>query len=78
MEILYKRATSVAQLTNFSFEFFNAIFTQTFPLLFLRHGAKKSKMTKNSNQGGPAKSAHSYVKAIVEIVGANRAVGLDC
>ena len=41
-------------MTNFSFEFFYAIFTQDALLLFLHHGAKKSKMTKNSNQGGPA------------------------
>ena len=35
---------------------FYAIFTQGAPLLFLYHGAKKSKMTKNSNQGGPRKA----------------------
>ena len=51
METLYKRATSVAHLANFSFEFFYAILTQDAPLLFIYHGAKKSKMTKNSNQG---------------------------
>ena len=39
-------------MTNFSFEFFCKIFTEdaSHPLLY--HGAKKSKMTKNSNQGG--------------------------
>ena len=42
----------MAHLTNFSFEFFYEIFTEDAPLLFLYHGAKKSKMTKNSNQGG--------------------------
>ena len=38
-------------MTNFSFEFFYAIFTADASLLLLYHGAKKSKMTKNSNQG---------------------------
>ena len=42
----------MAHLTNFSFEFFNEIFTEDASLLLLYHGAKKSKMTKNSNQGG--------------------------
>ena len=37
----------------FSFAFFYEIFTEDAALLFLYHGAKKSKMTKNSNQGGP-------------------------
>ena len=54
VETLCKRATSVAHLTNFSFEFFYEIFTEDASLLLLYHGAKKSKMTKNSNQGGPA------------------------
>ena len=31
---------------------FYEIFTEDVSLLFLYHGAKKSKMTKNSNQGG--------------------------
>ena len=44
----------MAHLTNFSFEFFYDIFTEDASPLFLYHGAKKSKMTKNSNQGGPA------------------------
>ena len=35
----------------FSFVFFNAIFTENASLLCLYHGAKESKMTKNSNQG---------------------------
>ena len=52
IETLCKRATSVAYLTNFSFEFFYEIFTEDASLLFLYHGAKKSKMTKNANQGG--------------------------
>ena len=42
----------MAHLTNFSFEFFYEILTEDASLLFLYHGAKKSKMTKNSNQGG--------------------------
>ena len=46
-----KRATSVADLTNFSFEFFYEIFTEYASLLLLYHGLKKLKMTKNSNQG---------------------------
>ena len=42
----------MAHLTNFSFEFFYQLFTEDAPLSRLYHGAKKSKMTKNSNQGG--------------------------
>ena len=42
----------MAHLTNFSFEFSYEIFTEDASLLFLYHGAKKSKMTKNSNQEG--------------------------
>ena len=42
----------MAHLTNFSFEFFYEIFTENASLLCLDHGPKKSKMTKNSNQGG--------------------------
>ena len=44
----------MAHLTNFSLEFFYEIFTEDAhaSLIFLCHGAKKSKMTKNSNQGG--------------------------
>ena len=52
IETLCKRATLVAHLTNFSFEFCYEIFTEDASLLFLYHGAKKSKMAKNSNQGG--------------------------
>ena len=52
IETLCKRATSVAHLTNFSFEFFYTIFTEDASRLRLYHRAKKSKMTKNSNQGG--------------------------
>ena len=39
-------------MTNVSFEFFYKIFTEDASLPLLYHGAKKSKMTKNSNQGG--------------------------
>ena len=39
-------------MTNFSFEFFYESFTEDASLRLLYHGAKKSKMTKNSNQGG--------------------------
>ena len=47
----------MAHLTKFSFEFFYEIFTEDASLFVLYHSAKKSKMTKNSNQeggGGPA------------------------
>ena len=44
----------MAHLTHFSFEFSYKIFTEDAALPHLYHGAKKSKMTKNSNQGGPA------------------------
>ena len=54
IETLCKRATSVAHLTNFPFEFFYKIFTEDASQSLLYHGAKKSKMTKNLNQGGPA------------------------
>ena len=40
---LCKRATSVAHLTNFSFEFVCEIFTEDASLLLLYHGAKKVK-----------------------------------
>ena len=40
----------MANLTNFSFEFFNEIFTVDASLLLLYYGAKKSKMTKNSSR----------------------------
>ena len=44
----------MAHLINFSFDFFYDIFTENASLRLLYHRAKKSKMTKNSNQGGPA------------------------
>ena len=44
----------MAHLTNFSFEFFYKIFTEDVSLPLLYYRARKSKMTKNSNQGGPA------------------------
>ena len=43
-------------MTNFSFEYFYKIFTEDASPPLLYNGAKKSKMTKNSNQGGPALS----------------------
>ena len=54
----------MAYLTNFSFEFFYEIFTEDASLLLLYHGAKKSKMTKNSNQGGggPAENMRDLKK----------------
>ena len=43
----------MAHLTiNLSFEFCYEIFTEDASQFVLYHGAKKSKMTKNSNQGG--------------------------
>ena len=51
---LCKRPTLVAHLTNFSFECFYKILTEDASQRLLYHSAKKSKMTKNSNQGGPA------------------------
>ena len=44
----------MAHLTNVSFEFFYENFTEDASLRLIYNGAKKSKMTKNSNQGGPA------------------------
>ena len=44
----------MARLTNFFFEFLYAFFRHDAALVFLFHGAKKSKMTKNSNQGDSA------------------------
>ena len=41
-------------------EFFYDIFTEDASLFLLNHGAKKSKMTKNSNQGGPARTHKSF------------------
>ena len=52
IETLCKRATSVAHLTYFSLEFLMQ-FSHKMPPTF-SHGAKKSKLTKNSSQGGPA------------------------
>ena len=37
---------------DFQQQLFYEIFTEDASQLFLYHGAKKSKMTKNSNQGG--------------------------
>ena len=54
----------MAHLTNFSFEFFYEKFTEDASLLFVYHGAKKSKMTKNSNQGGPALSVFELVTRV--------------
>ena len=52
IETRYKRATSVAHLTNFSFEFFMQ-FSHTMPSTFSIPWCKKSRMTRNSIQGGP-------------------------
>ena len=42
----------MVHFTFFSFEFFYEIFKEDASLRLLYRGAKKSKMTKNSNQGG--------------------------
>ena len=56
----------MAHLTNFSLEFFYNIFTEDASLPLLYHGAKKSKMTKNSNQGGgPALRRDTAKKKLV-------------
>ena len=61
---LSKRATSLAHLTNFSFEFFYEIFTEDASLPLLYQGAKKSKMTKNSNQGGSCLNCGTQVTLV--------------
>ena len=59
----------MAHLTNFSFELFYEIFTEDASPFFLYHGAKKSKMTKNSNQGGGGPALMSLVfKAILNFI----------
>ena len=60
---LCKQATLVSHLTNFSFEFFYKIFTEDASRSLLYHGAKKSKMTKNSNQGGSCLKIEQQPKA---------------
>ena len=45
----------MAHLTNLSFEFFYKIFTEDASRRLLYNGAKKSKTTKNSNQGSALK-----------------------
>ena len=47
-----KRPTLVADLTNFLFEYFYAVFTHDSFWPFLYHDAKKVKNAKKSNQGG--------------------------
>ena len=58
----------MAHLTKFSFEFFSESFTEDASPFFLYHGAKKSKMTKNSNQGGPALNSWSGFSIIQVLV----------
>ena len=57
----------MAHLTNFSFEFFYEIFTEDASPLVLYHGAKKSKMTKNSNQGRSFLKRSESFKACFEL-----------
>ena len=47
----------MAHLTNFSFEFFNAIFTEDASLLLPYRGAKKVKTDQKLKSRGPALSA---------------------
>ena len=56
----------MAHLTNFSFEFCYKIFTEDASLPLPYHGAKKSKMTKNSNQGGGGGPALIKLRAVVK------------
>ena len=59
----------MAHLTNFSFEFFYKMFTDDASLPLLYHGAKKSNMTKNSNQGGSClKSFLQYLLHAVSLL----------
>ena len=55
----------MAHLTNFSFEFFYEIFTEDASPFFLYHGAKKSIMTKNSNQGGKPSEICRCIDAVL-------------
>ena len=73
VETLCKRATSVAHLADFSFEFFYKIFTEDASLPLLYYGAKTSKMTKTSNQGGPALKTSQQV-----IIGIYKPLGKVC
>ena len=59
IETLCKRATSVAHLTNFSFEFFYEIFTEDASLRLLYHGAKKVK-----NDQKPKSRGESCLKSL--------------
>ena len=52
----------MAHLTNFSFELCYKIFTEDASLPRLYHGAKKSKMTKNSNQRGSCRKYYQLIK----------------
>ena len=55
IETPYKQASSVAHLTNFSFEFSYKIFTEDAPLPLLYHGAKSQEWPKTQiKEGGPA------------------------
>ena len=53
----------MAHLTNFSLKYFYEIFTEDASPFCLYHGAKKSKMTKNSNQGGSCLNINSTWKS---------------
>ena len=58
----------MAHLTNFSFEYFYENFTEDASLVILHHGAKKSKMTINSNQGGPPRFPVSMLSPETQLI----------
>ena len=57
---LMQACNFVAHLTLFSFEFLYEFFIEDASLCLLYYSAKKSKMTKNSNQGGPALKTKTF------------------
>ena len=58
---------------------FYEIFTEYASLLLLYHGAKMSKMTKNSNQGGPALKISGCTKiSCVQKVGGPQHTKIEC
>ena len=62
--------TSVAHLTNFSIEFFYAIFRQDAPPLFLHHGAKK---VKNDQKVGKNSITAFFFWSCISVVSLNHA-----
>ena len=62
----------MVHLTNFSFELFYKNFTDDASQPLLYHGAKKSKMTKNPNQGGPALTSLIKFLCCVQVLTVDR------